>query len=137
MDIGEVVDINDVDYVCRASGGNIIVLEKAKKISGIKPNNLRKKDLDYLQQITYDDLDELRNYTVNTYGAALTYLIYILVEYVGFKKAELAKRLGINNATVTNSINQVLSKPSKINRADDLAKSVGYWKYRQLQDFKN
>lgn len=140
MKIGYSIEIDGEIWECTLGGTNMAVLQK--KVIQKKPNLLhleknknKREDVYYLEFIGVKDISPLISYLVESKIKFTNYtLYYILITYCNLRVTDISTELEVAKSSVSRSVTYV-EKNNLIGFVDELARSVGYWKYKQLHQY--
>lgn len=129
--LGSKINIDGTVWECISSTKDILVLKKHKSSTdSVKVND---NYLGYLKEVTLQDLKDFYEYHLKDIGfIAIGNIFYIAYSYMGIQNITLSQFFKKSPSNITNSILNIKSSLYKVDKADKIALSLGYWKYKQL-----
>lgn len=138
MKRGDRVNVDGSLWECILGGTNMCVFQKVVKIKAepkfdFQKLSSKKENVYYLEFIHIDDIDNILLYlTEKEIRYSKSCLYYVLIKYCNLRLTDIANKLSVVKGGISNSVSIVGKRKSSIDKADDLANILGYWKYKQL-----
>lgn len=139
MKVGYEVKIEGEIWECILGGSNTAVFQKKIKLQKKIPSPIyipknKREDVYYLEFIKIDDVQQIRQYLKdNGIKNKNIYVHYILITYCNLRCVDIANEFGVSKSSVSKAKRYIEDNGLK-DAADDLARSIGYWKYKQLNE---
>jgi len=129
------ITIDDTVWECISSTKDVLVLKKYKSIVDTIKNN--DNYLGYLKEVTLQDLkDFYQDHLKNVGFIGIGTILYIAYTYIGIRNITLSQFFEKSPSNITRSIINIKESQYKVAKADKIALSLGYWKYKQLTNTK-
>lgn len=139
MKVGYEVQLEGDVWECICGGKDVCVFQKKQKLIkkpsiSYKPTKSKKEDVYYLEFITTDDILPLVEYlNEENIKYRNVDLYYIFIHYCKLRVKDVADVLKTKKSSISGS-EAYIQNSSSLDKTDELARSVGYWKYKRLNE---